>query len=328
MGKEAVLCPPSGVQGPQAGRATVWWGERAREEILSNRRSVEQDVVHLQEKLHASRLQTEEHERAARRRLVSFYKYGQIGYAIPLLARGESCDLFQNFHLVTRIVRCDSAIFARYREKAEETRKLASSLAGRSQDEERLWKPPESGDRDFAVAGVPSNSPIQAWIRRGEASPQAKDGLAGRREPGGPGRCPFAGMQRALPLPTEGEVKCTFGKTTNSSRRFLYNNGTIIVAPKGQPVGAVHDGVIVFADWVKEYGRVMIVDHGDHFFTLVAHLDRAFKGVGEPVQAGETIALVGDSGSTDGSKLYFEIRQGGRALDPRDWLSVFTTMRE
>ncbi|HOV84835.1 MAG TPA: peptidoglycan DD-metalloendopeptidase family protein [Syntrophobacteraceae bacterium] len=293
-------------------------------------RASEQEPELSREKAGKSDFRTQQAAETARKRLVWFYKYGRIGYLFPLLAASEPGDFPENVHRVSRMMRRDREIFARVAERPGEIHGIVESLDGHAR-EERL--------KDLPAEKKPTPGPPGEGIGKGDPVSKTRSGHPDRREPGAspsngtaegrdPFGSPFAAMQKALPLPTPGELKRTFGKSPGASKKFLYNNGTLILAPKGQPVVAVHDGVVVFADWVKEYGQVVIVNHGDHYFTLLAHLDQVFKGVGEPVQGGETIALVGDSGSTDGSKLYFEIRQGGRPLDPKDWLAAHTTMKE
>ncbi len=100
------------------------------------------------------------------------------------------------------------------------------------------------------------------------------------------------------------------------------------IAPKGQPVEAVFDGVVVFSDWLKEYGNVMIIDHGDHYHSLIAHAERLIKQVGDPVKRGETVATVGDTGSSRTARLYFEIRHHGKPVNPMEWLATGKSSKE
>jgi len=82
----------------------------------------------------------------------------------------------------------------------------------------------------------------------------------------------------------------------------------------------VHAGRVAFADWFKGYGLMIIVDHGEHYYSLSAHASRLLKEVDDIVYAGETIAQVGDTNSIKGAGLYFEIRQQGKPQDPLIWL--------
>lgn len=131
----------------------------------------------------------------------------------------------------------------------------------------------------------------------------------------------FAALRGHLPLPVEGTVEVGFGKVINPKfNTVTVQKGWDIRAPKGGIVRAVANGQVVHAGWLRGYGNVLILDHGDGFHTLLAHLDSFSRAVGEPVRAGEPIAEVGDSGSFKGDYLYFEIRQDGEAVDPSAWV--------
>jgi septal ring factor EnvC (AmiA/AmiB activator) len=93
-------------------------------------------------------------------------------------------------------------------------------------------------------------------------------------------------------------------------------------APLGTPVQTVAAGRVRFADWFRGYGRMVILDHGDGYFTVSGHLDALEVGVGDVLQPRQVIGTVGETGSLSGPRLYFEIRQGAQALDPRDWLQA------
>jgi septal ring factor EnvC (AmiA/AmiB activator) len=98
-------------------------------------------------------------------------------------------------------------------------------------------------------------------------------------------------------------------------------NGIDIAAPAGTPVRAVAPGRVVHSGWFKGYGNLVIVDHGDGFHTLVAHLASMRTAMGEEVGSGSVLGTVGDSGSMKGAYLYFEIRERGQPVDPRPWLA-------
>jgi septal ring factor EnvC (AmiA/AmiB activator) len=100
-------------------------------------------------------------------------------------------------------------------------------------------------------------------------------------------------------------------------------NGIEIKAPMGTEIRAVLPGKILYADWFKGYGNVVIIDHGDHFFTVSAYCSQLLKKVGDRVSRGESIARVGSENSTSESSLYFEIRLRGKPQDPMKWISNF-----
>lgn len=97
-------------------------------------------------------------------------------------------------------------------------------------------------------------------------------------------------------------------------------NGLDIGAAAGAPVRAIAPGRVVHAGWFKGYGNLIIVDHGEGYHSLVAHLGTMQTAMGEDVAAGAVLGTVGDSGSLKGTYLYFEIREHGRPVDPRPWL--------
>ena len=99
------------------------------------------------------------------------------------------------------------------------------------------------------------------------------------------------------------------------------NQGLVFYAAEGAAVTAVYPGKVVFSDWLKGYGLLLIIDHGRGFMTLYAHNQSLFKQKGDPVNQGEQIAAVGHSGGIKQNGLYFEIRQRGKAISPLAWLS-------
>jgi septal ring factor EnvC (AmiA/AmiB activator) len=143
---------------------------------------------------------------------------------------------------------------------------------------------------------------------------------AGREAPA-PAASTLTGDFGALDWPVDGEIVERFGR----SRHPVYNtevvnNGVDIRAPRGTPVRAVEAGEVVYADFNGGYGLMVIVDHDGGDYSLYAHLDRAAVSIGQRVGKGQSIGTVGESGSLVGPKLHFEIRQGGRAVDPIGWL--------
>jgi len=82
----------------------------------------------------------------------------------------------------------------------------------------------------------------------------------------------------------------------------------------------VWSGKVAHAGWFRGFGNLLIVDHGNGMFSLMAHLDQLHKGLGDPVKAGEQVGTVGETGSLKGPYLYFELRDGQRPLDPERWL--------
>ena len=131
----------------------------------------------------------------------------------------------------------------------------------------------------------------------------------------------FAARRGKLRLPASGAITVGFGRVVNPRfNTVTVQHGLDVEAPAGAPVVAVAPGRVVHAGWFKGYGNLIIVDHGDAFHTLVAHLASMRTAMGEEVAAGDLLGTVGDSGSLKGPYLYFELREKGRPVDPRPWL--------
>ena len=147
--------------------------------------------------------------------------------------------------------------------------------------------------------------------------------LAGER--GAPGQEPllygdFGKNRGRLPWPVNGRVARGFGSQVNP--RFgtkTFNSGVDIAATFGTPIAAVAKGRVEYVNWLEGYGKCAIINHGGGFYTLYANASEILVTVGKDVAAGETIGKVGDTGSTMGTALHFEIRKGREALNPLDW---------
>lgn len=130
----------------------------------------------------------------------------------------------------------------------------------------------------------------------------------------------FAKMRGKLPWPTRGKVINTYGQPADGGP--LHENGLQIRAGAGATVYAVHDGRVVFADWLRHFGLLIIVDHDDGYMSLYAHNQTLLKEAGEWVGSGEAISTVGDSGGQAESGLYFELRYKGKPDNPKKWLQA------
>lgn len=120
----------------------------------------------------------------------------------------------------------------------------------------------------------------------------------------------------AWPL-LEGRVKAPFGSPKEGSG--LVWDGVLLAAREGEEVRAVHNGRVVYADWLRGFGMLLVIDHGDGYMTLYGHNEAVLKDVGEWVSANEVVALSGNSGGRGDAMLYFAIRHNGEALNPAAW---------
>lgn len=134
---------------------------------------------------------------------------------------------------------------------------------------------------------------------------------------------PFTARKGKFPWPTDGEVAFHFGREkVRNMNAVIYNKGIGIRAPLGQQIKAIYDGTVLFADWFRGYGQLIIVDHDQGFHSLYAHASEILVQVGDTIRTGQAIARVGETGSLEGPQLYFELRYHGEPQDPLVWLSA------
>lgn len=137
-------------------------------------------------------------------------------------------------------------------------------------------------------------------------------------EPGA-ARAPFSKLRGALRLPVRGELTGRFGAPRGAG---IEAKGVFIRAPEGQPVLAVAGGQVVYADWMRGFGNLLIVDHGESYLSIYANNESLLKQVGDAVSTGEPVATTGSSGGNEETGLYFELRHLGRAFDPLRWVRL------
>ncbi len=128
---------------------------------------------------------------------------------------------------------------------------------------------------------------------------------------------PFASQRGRLAWPVQGKIVRGFGAADESGRK---SSGLLIASKSGTAVHAVSHGRVVFADWLRGYGLMIIIDHGDGYLSLYGCNETLLKDVGDWVNAGETLATSGASGGQKTPGLYFEVRAKGQPVDPKGWL--------
>jgi len=128
---------------------------------------------------------------------------------------------------------------------------------------------------------------------------------------------PFESLKGKLRLPVRGELSGRYGERREEAG--VTWKGLFIKAATGDPVRAVADGLVVYADWLRGFGNLLILDHGEGYMSLYAYNEGLLRKVGERVRAGDPVANVGASGSSADSGLYFELRRDGKPFDPLKW---------
>ncbi len=274
------------------------------------RRTIRASFMSGREPLAKLLLSQEEPDRVAR--LLRYQEYFQRARHERLEDIRE--DL-QHLHRVSLEVRdAREELARRHNAVAERQRQLEQ--AGREREEALARVTRRLGDREERLRQMRENEArLQQLLEdMDEALADIPDDPTGKA---------FSEMAGELPWPVSGERKVEFGSRREGSVRW---NGVLLEADTGAPVQVVHSGRVVFADWLRGYGLMIIVDHGDRFFTMYGHNRSLLRDVGDWVQTGDVLALAGNSGGMDTSGVYFEIRRDGQPQDPDGWCSRHATM--
>jgi len=273
-------------------------------------------------------------EQQIRGRLVVLYKTGEVGLIRALLTDSESPrDIAEKYAFLSRMVRHDRDLLNQYRVQMQEHRKALEDLElmekkqsavvlRRSREQETLQKARRS--KKILLAEVKQDAAsLEKMLQELRAKAARLNELVKKLETGGVQ--PYTGNLAGLPAqkgrllwPVPGKLRVGFGTSRHGELGTLIeSHGFDIEAAAGTPVNAAASGKVIFANSLRGYGKLIIVDHGSKYYTLYAHMARFTKQVGDPVAAAEVIAYSGYEGR---DAVYFEIRQGGKPLDPGDWL--------
>ena len=285
-------------------------------------------------------------EEALARRLRVMYRVHAQGGALPvILSNDDPVTRATAVRHLTSLAALDARLIQEYRGTSEkladrkgreETRQR--ELAGLHEDAQREQAEVdrEAARRRTLLAKVgderayhdrmvgeltEASRRLEAFIRELQAKqkklarvPPPKGGV----EPLGTG---FGTLRGRLPWPTDGRIVTAFGNQVHP--RFgtrTFRNGVDIEAAEGKDVGAVYAGHVIYTGWFKGYGNLIILDHGNEYYTLYAHVAEIEVKEGEDVKPGQRIGTVGDTGSLVGPRLYFEVRYQGKPQDPAEWL--------
>ena len=279
---------------------------RTFNETLRQLANVEQEIATQQQQLLAqradldSRRQALETERGKRQQVLAKLNSDMKDRGQKLQSREQDqADL-------SKVLKTIEETLARQAREAEEARQKA--LLAQQEAEKRRQQEALAAAAAREQAREPVEPPKKARTTLGPmvSSDGASYGGA------------FSAARGKLPWPVNGRLLARFGDARGSDARAKWD-GVMISANPGTQVRAVHGGRVVFADWLRGAGLLVILDHGNGYLSLYGHNQSLLKSAGDIVKAGEAISTVGDSGGQDAAGLYFAIRQQGRPTDPSQW---------
>ncbi len=207
--------------------------------------------------------------------------------------------------------RARAQVLTRISRDIEQQRREIRTL---KRDETRLTRLIEQLSKLIARTPKPRPKPES----RSETGPRLRNERVPEPEAGFEGD--FAALRGRLALPVRGELANRFGSPRQGGG--VVWKGLFIAAGTGEAVRAIAAGRVVFADWLRGFGNLLIIDHGDSYLSLYGYNETLYRQLGDVVRGGERIAAVGQSGGHPDSGLYFEMRHEGRPFDPLTWVSV------
>ena len=278
--------------------------------------------------------QRDQTEQQIRRRLVVLYKTGEVGLIRALLSEEESPrDIAEKYAFLSRMVRHDRELLAVYRQQSQDYQAAVSELEDlrkeqsavvlrRSKEQKTLQNARKSKAKLFAKVKQDAEL-LNEMLRELRTKATRLNELVKKLEteqtqPYTENLGGLSPQKGQLLWPVPGNLRVGFGTSRHGELGTLIeSHGFDIEAAVGTPVRAAASGKVIFANSLRGYGKLLILDHGSKIYTLYAHIARFTKQLGDSVAAAEVIAYSGYEGR---DAVYFEIRQGGKPLDPAGWL--------
>lgn len=315
---------------------------RRQEHHAINRQLKEKDrdLEDINQQIADLRTRLRDRRKSVLARLRVQYMEGRFGYLKGLLGADSSSDLERRFQYLSTVSKREFDLMDSYRLDVERLQEVErqrvearQQMLGYKQNIEkkmeevrgikkqkqvllaRLIEEKEFYDR--AVAELERSAARVDTLLRGLE--QKRKAAALRPPKGALGLHQFKGT---LPWPAEGEVITFFGRQKHPTfDTYVQRKGIEIRTNEGTAIRAVSTGTVAYADWLKGYGLLLILDHADGFFSLYAHASKLSVKVGDHVQSGQVIGETGDTGMTGEGTLYFELRDGAEPVDPLMWLA-------
>ena len=275
--------------------------------------------------------------RAMARRAVALYKAGEVGPIRVLFTSGSMPELWARVSALEHLLDYDADLVRRHgeeldrlsrledeareagvrRDEAMQTLALRSAALEEERGAKRALLLTVRGDRTRERSLLLELERAARALEETLASlGEEHRELAGRLDGSG-----FAARKGKLEWPARGPVRAGFGKVVDAEYQTeIFRKGIELAARRGDSVRSIAKGQVRYAGWFRGYGKIVIVDHGDAYFTVSGHLDEVFVEVGDVVASGDTLGTVGETGSLSGPGLYFELRQAGSPMDPAGWL--------
>jgi murein hydrolase activator len=305
---------------------------RALARLGAEARQVRADAARITERRHSLQVQVSKREAAIERMLVAWSAPGAPDALRVMLSGDDPADLGRRLHYLGAIARAAAALIAEQRAALAELERLGNEARSRA-DRLRAIEQASRADRDKVLAERRERQRVlkalgadirknrrEIQVLRADEARLARLVEALARAAVSAASGPFSALRGKLRLPVRGELSARFGAPRGAAGMLA--KGVFIRAPEGQPVRAIAGGQVVYADWMRGFGNLLIVDHGESYLSIYANNESLLKEPGDAVAPGEPIATTGSSGGNEETGLYFEMRHLGRAFDPLSWVKL------
>jgi septal ring factor EnvC (AmiA/AmiB activator) len=322
-------------------------------ELAKRREAARAELRALNVRRSASESEMSQRERDLGSMLAANYRQGEPNHLRLLLSGADPNQTARNLHYVAHIIRSQVTLMADIRgnltalraietEHVENTRQIAE--IENTQKSRRAELVEQQAVRRKVLERVSAQLRAQQREVKGLERDQTRlsrlveeIGKAIATTPGPRGRIteklpdrsnsptsanaskPFASLKGSLRLPIRGVLSNRYGSGRPDGGPSW--KGLFIKAPAGEEVRAVASGRVVFAEWMRGFGNLLILDHGTDFLSIYGYNESLLRGVGDEVLPGDAVATVGASGGSQESGLYFEMRHEGKAFDPEKWMA-------
>lgn len=321
---------------------------RRLRELASQSNDVNRRLDALRAESHAGEATLQRQQALLARLLYQQYVGGQNEPLRLLLNREDPNRIARNLHYFGHISRARADLIEELRRNLSQLRALAQEAEHKAMELAAITSE-QTAQRERLEQQKSARNKVLARIARDIQKQQREIGTLRRnehrltrlieqlgrivtRKPSAPrsrnervpdnsvGTGPFERLKGRLRLPVRGELSNRFGSPRSDGG--LTWKGLFIAARAGEEVRAIAAGRVVFADWLRGFGNLLIIDHGGAYMSLYGNNETLYKRVGETIQGGDPIAAVGNSGGNANSGLYFELRHEGKPLDPLRWVDM------
>ncbi|MBI5188209.1 MAG: peptidoglycan DD-metalloendopeptidase family protein [Nitrospirae bacterium] len=298
-----------------------------------NLRDTESEISRVEAEISLNRSNLEKQKEWIKRKLRAMYKYGYHSDIVMLLLSAEDVSqLIRRWRYLQDITVYEHRVLNNYKDTLkgldEKEKKLITLRAELKKNEEKV-KAKETDlaskkkDKEILLASVrKEKSSYEKMVKElKEASKKLLKIIKESEKTDTYSARGFSKLKGKLPWPVDGKVAIPYGSHKDPQFNTpVFRNGIHIQAGADSPAKAVHSGKVVFAEWFKGYGQLLIINHGDGYHTLYGNLSEIFSKVGDIIKEYQIIGQVGNSGILNAPGLYFELRYKGKPLDPLQWL--------